>query len=64
LHFHAIKKAVLEEKYNWQWRTEDGEGMKQRIADIRNYFILVAALMSEEKGEIIEESRIIIESSE
>jgi len=50
-HFHAIRKAVLEDKYNWCWNAEFGEGMKQRIADARNYLLLLAALMEEEYEE-------------
>lgn len=49
-HIHAIRKAVLDDKYTWCWNNEWGEGMKQRIADARNFLILLAALMEEEKG--------------
>jgi hypothetical protein len=50
-HYHAIRKAVLEGEYNWCWSNEFGEGMKQRIADIRNYMLLLSALIEEKKGD-------------
>lgn len=49
-HIHAIRTAILDGEYAWCWRNEFGEGLKQRIADARNYLLLLAALL-EEKNE-------------
>lgn len=48
-HLNAILLAVQRgEGYAWAWETEGGEGLKQRIADARNYLILLAACLDEE----------------
>lgn len=48
-HVQSIKNAVtLHGRYNWTWETEEGEGLKQRIADARNYLLLLAACIDEE----------------
>ena len=52
-HIQSIKNAVLSEKrYNWTWETPEGEGLKQRIADSRNYLLLLAACLDEKNEEI------------
>lgn len=47
-HVQAVKKQVLTDSFVWAWETEGGEGLKQRIADIRNYMLLLAACLDEE----------------
>ena len=47
-HIQSISHAVRTE-YNWCWQTEQGhEGLKQRIADARNYLLLLAACLEAE----------------
>lgn len=50
-HFHSIAKAVKEKNVGdiWFWEIKSGEGLKQRVADARNYLILLSALIEEEK---------------
>lgn len=47
-HIQSIGLAVQSKKYAWTWETESGEGLKQRIADARNYLLLLAACLDEE----------------
>jgi len=47
-HVQAVKKQVFGNSFNWAWETDGGEGLKQRIADIRNYCLLLAACIEEE----------------
>lgn len=47
-HIQAVKKQVYGNSYKWEWETPSGEGLKQRIADIRNYCLLLAACLEEE----------------
>jgi len=47
-HIQAIANAVETDNYVWAWEKEGGEGAKQRIADARNYLLLLAACMEEE----------------
>lgn len=47
-HIQSISLAVQSKKYAWTWQTESGEGLKQRIADARNYLLLLAACLDEE----------------
>ena len=47
-HIQSISLAVRRQRYNWGWETKDGEGLKQRIADARNYLLLLAACIEEE----------------
>jgi len=47
-HIQSIALAVRSSDYVWAWETEAGEGMKQRIADARNYLLLLGACMEEE----------------
>ncbi len=52
-HIQSIAMAIRGyEKYNWTWATKDGEGLKQRIADARNYLLLLAACIEEETKEV------------
>ena len=48
-HVQSIALAVKTGKYAWAWETEGGEGLKQRIADARNYLLLLAACLEAEK---------------
>lgn len=48
-HIQSISLAVRTNKYIWKWETESYEGLKQRIADARNYLLLLAACLDEEK---------------
>ena len=50
-HIQSISLAVRNGKYTWTWETEGGEGLKQRIADARNYLLLLAACLEEEKSQ-------------
>lgn len=47
-HIQSISLAVKSSKQNWVWHTDEGEGLKQRIADARNYLLLLAACLEEE----------------
>jgi len=47
-HVQSIALSVRTGKYAWKWETEGGEGLKQRIADARNYLLLLAACIDEE----------------
>lgn len=47
-HIQSISLAVCSGKYRWCWETVEGEGLKQRIADARNYLLLLAACLEEE----------------
>lgn len=50
-HVQAISLAVTEDRVrgNWDWETEEGsEGLMQRIADARNYLLLLAACLEAE----------------
>lgn len=49
-HFHAILRAVDLGTYKWIWADELGEGLKQRISDLRNFAVLLAALIEERIG--------------
>ena len=46
-HIQSIALAVREGQLDWKWETEGGEGLKQRIADSRNYLLLLAAALDE-----------------
>ena len=50
-HIQSISLAVRTGDYAWCWDTEGGEGLKQRIADARNYLLLLAAAIDEGAGE-------------
>ena len=47
-HTQSIKNAVMAGRYVWKWEGAGGEGLKQRIADSRNYHLLLAACLDEE----------------
>lgn len=47
-HIQSIALAVRTGEYVWAWETEGGEGLKQRIADARNYLLLLAACLEAE----------------
>lgn len=47
-HIQSIALAVRSNTYSWAWETEGGEGLKQRIADARNYLLLLAGCLDEE----------------
>ena len=47
-HVQSIALAVRTGKYIWDWEKEGGEALKQRIADARNYLLLLAACLDEE----------------
>lgn len=47
-HIQSISLAVRTGRYCWAWETEGGEGLKQRIADARNYLLLLGACIDEE----------------
>src|SRR5690606_8787554 len=40
-HIQSLALAVKTGKYTWAWETEGGEGLKQRIADARNYLLFL-----------------------
>ena len=50
-HVQAVKKQVHEGRFAWAWETGGGEELKQRIADIRNYMLLLAACLDGEVEE-------------
>ena len=50
-HIQSIVLVIKNDKYQnkWHWHDEKGnEGLKQRIADARNYLLLLAACIEEE----------------
>lgn len=51
-HVQGIAKQVMDRTFSWDWSqtTPDGqtEGLKQRVADARNYLVLLAACIKEE----------------
>lgn len=49
-HVLSIVKAVRTGSGTWAWQTAAGEGLKQRFADARNYLLLLAACLEEERG--------------
>lgn len=48
-HIQSITLAVERGICSWEWETEEGEGLKQRIADARNYLLLLAACLDEKQ---------------
>lgn len=48
-HIQSIALAVREGNYLWAWETEGREGLKQRVADARNYLLLLAAALDEKE---------------
>ena len=51
-HIQSIGLSVQQGNYTdkWYWEYNGREGLKQRIADARNYLILLAACIEQEKG--------------
>jgi len=47
-HVQAVTHQIKHKKYVWAWEGPQGEGLKQRMADIRNYVLLLAACIDEE----------------
>jgi len=47
-HIQSISLAVRTSSYTWAWKAVGGEGLKQRIADARNYLLLLAACLESE----------------
>ena len=48
-HVQAISNQVMAGKYRWAYRLPDGgEGLKQRLADLKIYVDLLFALLHEE----------------
>lgn len=51
-HIQGVTKQVMDRKFLWAWVDSEGEGtaegLKQRIADARNYLTLLAACIEEE----------------
>ena len=52
-HIQSIALAVRTGKYAWAWETEGGEGLKQRIADARNYLLFLAACLEEANDSVM-----------
>lgn len=50
-HIQSVKNAIISGRINWCWEAVGGEGLKQRIADSRNYHMLLAACLEEENEE-------------
>lgn len=53
-HIQAIRNGVYNPDKRLGWNEGDREGFSQRIADARNYLILLAACMSERTEEVSE----------
>jgi len=49
-HIQSISLAVKTGQYTWDWQTDGSEGLKQRIADARNYLLLLAACFEDQAG--------------
>lgn len=46
-HIQSIMRAINTGRYHFAWEVDGGEGLKQRIADARNYLALLAAILDE-----------------
>lgn len=53
-HMQSIALVVNNDRVKWYWENEGKEGTKQRIADARNYLILLAACLEEEEEGLAE----------
>lgn len=54
-HIQSIVLALETGRYEWCWQTADGrEGLKQRIADARNYLLFLAACLEERHLQYLE----------
>ena len=49
-HIQSIAVAVETNNRRWYWGNVDGEGLKQRIADARNYLLLLAGCLDEREN--------------
>jgi len=49
-HVASLAKHTMSETGDWVWQTVAGEGVKQRIADNRNYLSLIYCLLEEERN--------------
>lgn len=51
-HIQSLVLAIKSRNYQskWYWSNNGNEGLKQRICDIRNYALLLAACIEEEEG--------------
>lgn len=49
-HIQSLVLAIKSRNYQskWYWSNNGNEGLKQRICDIRNYLLLLAACIEEE----------------
>jgi hypothetical protein len=57
-HICAIANGVKQEDLNWCWQNEDGsEGFKQRIADARNYLLLLGEMIEDGVNQNNEENK-------
>lgn len=52
-HIQSLVLAIKSRNYQskWYWSNNGNEGLKQRIADARNYLLLLAACIEEELKE-------------
>lgn len=52
-HMQSLQRAVSTGDYDYSWWQEcqGVEGIKQRIADIRNYLLLLAAILDDKEGD-------------
>jgi len=50
-HVQSIKNALVSNRVDWRWEAEGGEGTKQRVADVRNYLLLLSACVDEQDRE-------------
>ncbi len=49
-HIQSIGVAVETGNFKWIWHDKEGnEGMKQRLADARNYLLLLGACLEQER---------------
>ena len=48
-HIVTISRLVGEGSGAWAWEENGHEGLKQRLADARNYLLLLAACLEEER---------------
>ena len=62
-HFHSVLNAVKKgwiKPTDWVWSGPQGEGLKQHLADARNFLLLLAALIQDEQ-DIASGKTIVIE---
>ena len=49
-HIQSIQRAVNSGNADAEWWKGDVEGLKQRIADARNFLVLLAAILDDKNG--------------